>query len=103
MLLVENIDIQFNFGSLIIYLSGIATGFILAILVYVLLMLLSINKTKKIIEANQHNITEEDVRIMITKAQDNYKFLRKSEIKEIKENADKESVLTLSNCLQIFF
>ena len=62
MLLVENIDIQFNFGSLIIYLSGIATGFILAILVYVLLMLLSINKTKKIIEANQHNITEEDVR-----------------------------------------
>ena len=47
MLLVENIDIQFNFGSLIIYLSGIATGFILAVLVYVLLMLLSINKTKK--------------------------------------------------------
>ena len=97
MLLVENIEIQFNFGSLIIYLSGIATGFILAVLVYVLLMLLSINKTKKIIEANQHNITEEDVRIMITKAQDNYKFLRKSEIKEIKENAYKESVLTLVN------
>ena len=83
--------------SLIIYLSGIATGFILALLIYVLLMLLSINKTKKIIEANQNNITEEDVRIMITKAQDNYKFLRKSEIKEIKENAYKESVLTLVN------
>ena len=97
MLLVENIEIQFNFGSLIIYLSGIVSGFILAVLVYVLLMLLSINKTKKIIEANQHNITEEDVRIMITKAQDNYKFLRKSEIKEIKENAYKESVLILVN------
>ena len=97
MLFVENVEIPFEFGSIIAYLSGIATGFILAGLIYVLLMLLSINKSKKIIEASVNNITEEDVRIMITQAKDNYKLLKTSEVKEIKENAYKESVLTLVN------
>ena len=60
MLFVENVEIPFDFGSILIYLSGIATGFILACLIYVLLMLLSINKSKKIIEASVNNITEED-------------------------------------------
>ena len=97
MLFVENVEIPFEFSSIIAYLSGIATGFILAGLIYVLLMLLSINKSKKIIEASVNNITEEDVRIMITQAKDNYKLLKTSEVKEIKENAYKESVLTLVN------
>ena len=97
MLFVENVEIPFEFGSIIAYLSGIATGFILAGLIYVLLMLLSINKSKKIIEASVNNISEEDVRIMITQAKDNYKLLKTSEVKEIKENAYKESVLTLVN------
>ena len=97
MLFVENVEIPFEFGSIIAYLSGIATGFILAGLIYVLLMLLSINKSKKIIEASVNNITEEDVRIMISQAKDNYKLLKTSEAKEIKENAYKESVLTLVN------
>ena len=44
MLFVENVEIPFEFSSIIAYLSGIATGFILAGLIYVLLMLLSINK-----------------------------------------------------------
>ena len=97
MLFVENVEIPFEFGSIIAYLSGIATGFILAGLIYVLLMLLSINKSKKIIEASVNNISEEDVRIMISQAKDNYKLLKTSEAKEIKENAYKESVLTLVN------
>ena len=97
MLFVENVEIPFEFGSIIAYLSGIATGFILAGLIYVLLMLLSINKSKKIIEASVNNISEEDVRIMISQAKDNYKLIKTSEVKEIKENAYKESVLTLVN------
>lgn len=97
MLFVENVEIPFEFGSILIYLSGIATGFVLAGLIYVLLMLLSINKSKKIIEASVNNITEEDVRLMINQAKDNYKLLKSSEIKEIKENSYKESVLTLVN------
>ena len=97
MLFVENVEIPFEFSSIIAYLSGIATGFILAGLIYVLLMLLSINKSKKIIEASVNNISEEDVRIMISQAKDNYKLLKTSEVKEIKENAYKESVLTLVN------
>ena len=97
MLFVENVEIPFEFGSIIAYLSGIATGFILAGLIYVLLMLLSINKSKKIIEASVNNISEDDVRIMISQAKDNYKLLKTSEAKEIKENAYKESVLTLVN------
>ena len=40
MLFVENVEIPFDFGSILIYLSGIATGFILACLIYVLLMLI---------------------------------------------------------------
>ena len=97
MLFVENVEIPFEFGSIIAYLSGITTGFILAGLIYVLLMLLSINKSKKIIEASVNNISEDDVRIMISQAKDNYKLLKTSEVKEIKENAYKESVLTLVN------
>ena len=81
MLFVENVEIPFEFGSIIAYLSGITTGFILAGLIYVLLMLLSINKSKKIIEASVNNITEDDVRIMITQAKDNYKLLNQQKYK----------------------
>ena len=97
MILGQMINIPFDFGSLLIYLSGIATGFILAILVYILLVLLSINKKKKIIEACEDNITEEDVREMIKNSQKNYILLSKSKDPQIKQAAFKETCFTLIN------
>lgn len=97
MLLEQMIDIPFDFGSLFIYLSGIATGLILAILLYILIVLLTINKKKKIIEACENNISEEDVHEMIKRSQENYILLSKSKDSEVKAGAFKESCLTLVN------
>ena len=79
------ISIEVNFGSLIMYLSGILTGVIIASLLYVLSLILSINKKKKIIEASKDAIKEEDVRRMIDEARKSYQLLVKSDDKEVKE------------------
>ena len=50
MLLGQMVDVSFDFGSLMIYLSGILTGIILAILIYIIFVLLTINKKRKIIK-----------------------------------------------------
>lgn len=96
MFLEQMVDLPLDFGSLFMYLSGVLTGIILAVLIYVLLFLLSINKSKKIIEASK-DISEEDVREMIKHAQENYLLLRKSKDPKIKESAYKETCLTLVN------
>ena len=90
------ISIEFNFGSLIMYLSGILTGVIIASLLYVLSLVLSINKKKKIIEASKDAIKEEDVRRMIDEARKSYQLLVKSDDKEVKENAFKNTVYSLT-------
>ena len=95
-LLTKTIEINFDFSSLIIYLSGILTGVILATLIYVLLVLLSLNKSKKIIESSG-TLKEEDLRIMIENSKEKYKLLKKSSDISVKEGAVKEVLLSLVN------
>lgn len=97
MLLEQMIDLPFDFSSLLVYLSGILSGFILACLIYFILVLLSIRKSKRIIKACEDNINEEDVRIMIQRAKDNYLLLNNSKDVKIKETAFKETCFNLVN------
>lgn len=95
-LLSKTIEINFDFSSLIIYLSGILTGIILASLIYVLLVLLSLNKSKKIIESSE-TLKEDDLRVMIENSKEKYKLLKKSSDPDVKEGAFKEVILSLVN------
>ena len=95
MYLSKMISIELNFGSIIMYLTGILTGVIIAALLYALFALLSINKKKKIIESSKGAIKEEDVRVMIEEARKNYQILIKSDEKEVKESAFKNTVYSL--------
>jgi len=96
MILTKMISIDFNFGSILIYLSGILSGIIIAILIYTLVLILSINKKKKIIEAAQDAIKEEDVREMIEQARNNYRLLIKSDDKEVRESAFLNTIKSLA-------
>ena len=95
MILSKMISIELNFGSVILYLSGILSGMIIAILLYVLFALLSINKKKKIIESTKEDFKEEELRKMIEEARQNYQILIKSDDKEIKDSAFKNTVYSL--------
>lgn len=97
MLLEQMVNFEFDFSAILIYLSGIATGIILAFLIYILLVLISINKKRKIIEACENNITEEEVREMIKRSKENYILLSKSKDKDVRAGAFKETCLTLVN------
>ena len=97
MLYSEMIDIPFDFKPLLIYISGLASGVVLALLIYILFVLLTLNKKKKIIESIENNISEDDVREMIKNAQENYILLNKSNDNTIKESAFKEVCLNLVN------
>lgn len=97
MLLGQMVDVSFDFGSLMIYLSGILTGVILALLIYVIVILLTINKKRKIIKEVEENINEDDVREMIKLAQDNYLLLSKSKDENIRSTAFKNSCMSLVN------
>ena len=97
MLLVQMVDVSFDFGSLMIYLSGILTGVILALLIYVIVILLTINKKRKIIKEVEEKINEDDVREMIKLAQDNYLLLSKSKDENIRSTAFKNSCMSLVN------
>ena len=95
MILSKMISIELNFGSVILYLSGIISGIIIAILLYVLFALLSINKKKKIIESTKEDFKEEELRKMIEEARQNYQILIKSDNKEIKDSAFKNTIYSL--------
>ncbi len=97
MFLEQMIDIPFEFSDVLIYLSGILSGVIIAFLLYVLFILISINKSKRIIKESEEKISEEDVRLMIENARKNYLFLRKSKDDVVKANAFKETCLNLVN------
>ena len=80
-ILSKMIEITFDFSSLIVYLSGIVSGIVIAALIYILLVLLSLNKSKKIIESSQ-SFKEEDVRQMIENSKEQYKLLKKEHSKK---------------------
>lgn len=95
MILSKIISIELNFGSFILYLSGILSGIIIAVLLYVLFALLSINKKKRIIESTKEDFKEEELRKMIEEARKNYQILIKSDDKEIKDSAFKNTIYSL--------
>ncbi len=86
-------DIEFNLGSLIIFLSGVLFGLLIFGLLYLYSVLKTLKEKKYIIESNLANeIKETDIKEIINEYQEEYLSQRKSDNKELADNAMKDAI-----------
>lgn len=91
--LTISFDIDFNLGSLVIFLSGILFGLLIFGLLYLYSVLRTLREKKYIVESTLANeIKEEDIKEIIKEYQEEYLSQRKSDNKELAENAMKDAV-----------
>lgn len=82
MITLIEITFEINFATLVAFLMGILSGFIILGLLYFIGCLLSLRKKKKKLNEQLKNISQDDIKLLIKKYQDQY-TLTKKEKKEL--------------------
>ncbi len=73
LILFSVFGINVDIGYLVVFLTGIMFGFLLLLLVYVYSVLATLNKKRQIRDAQEPDIDEEEIKLLIKDAQSQYK------------------------------
>ena len=93
-----NFDIEFNFGSLVFFISGIIFGITIFGLTYLYFTLKTLKEKKYYVESKIANeIKEEDIKEIIKYKQEKYLVQRKDPNKSIASNAAKNAIYEVIN------
>lgn len=71
--------INFDIGYLMVFLTGAMFGFLLLLLVYLYSVLATLNSKRKIKDATEPDIDEEEIKLLIKDAQNQYKDKKRRE------------------------